>query len=715
MADNGLRTVYSDRKHVYTTTVRHQGTTIAFAMDDQRRIRYSVLDLERAGVPAGSHDAAYWSAEPSDLVFPADLVQVGYAAAGNTRMPEVRKGGRIEAVDQLPPDEVDPFLSTTARLTALAPFQVVSDGRHVVVFRQSIDGAHADGVCSLTSGAVSGDPARTDYLRQDGARVPLVDGTLLCDRFVLAGGRLAPLREVRFRRSRDRAIPGPGTDTLGTSDMDGKPFAEPTQHVSFVRRLSGGAFAVVLLPTVVAGVFRWQLFARNDATGRIDAFNVEQGPDGLFDTRGTQLYTSPDAKYAPSVLERQPGTCPFTKLELVPVPSDSGMAETALRLDGTSGCVSLGSPATLKVRAAYTLEAWVSPAGGGTILSKGAADQPSGFALAIDAAGKLALTQGGATVTSTDPLPTGAFRHVAAVFDGTIATLYVNGASAGSGASTLTPDDASPALIGAMSGTGGPTGFFKGDVDEVRVWNRARAADELQQDRGRRLIGTETGLVAYYRFDEGAGTDLYDETDAALNGTIQGGCTWVTSTAGVGDGPGLSRTSFGFKDRKVVSGLGATMYFQQESTPAGYEGTTTPVKRQARVLLACATSGPAPAAGDASRAYMATLDLAVGHDGRLARVTRQVALAAVGKPNPSADANAISALEQRIMDLEGRRVENEAIVTAEARGETESKIASYAKTLDLLKRDRAVFMGAYDTGYVLNVGGQDYWYTPEPP
>src|SRR5689334_1849938 len=89
VADQALTKVYSDRTHVYTTTVRHQGSTIAFAMDDQRRIRYSVLDLDRGGVPAGSPDAAYWSDEPSDLPFPIDLAQVGYAAAGNTRMPEV--------------------------------------------------------------------------------------------------------------------------------------------------------------------------------------------------------------------------------------------------------------------------------------------------------------------------------------------------------------------------------------------------------------------------------------------------------------------------------------------------------------------------------------------------------------------------------------------------------------------------------------------------
>jgi hypothetical protein len=35
------------RPFKYTTTVRHKGTVIAFAMDDQQRIYYSVLDLDR--------------------------------------------------------------------------------------------------------------------------------------------------------------------------------------------------------------------------------------------------------------------------------------------------------------------------------------------------------------------------------------------------------------------------------------------------------------------------------------------------------------------------------------------------------------------------------------------------------------------------------------------------------------------------------------------
>ena len=38
----------------------------------------------------------------------------------------------------LGPDDLDPVLSTTARLGAAAPFSVVSDGQFLYLFRQSV-------------------------------------------------------------------------------------------------------------------------------------------------------------------------------------------------------------------------------------------------------------------------------------------------------------------------------------------------------------------------------------------------------------------------------------------------------------------------------------------------------------------------------------------------------------------------------------------------
>ncbi len=45
LLDNFVQT-YADRNYKYPTLVRHKGTIIAFAMDDRRKIYYSVLNLD---------------------------------------------------------------------------------------------------------------------------------------------------------------------------------------------------------------------------------------------------------------------------------------------------------------------------------------------------------------------------------------------------------------------------------------------------------------------------------------------------------------------------------------------------------------------------------------------------------------------------------------------------------------------------------------------
>ena len=182
-AHQSLIRIYSDKQYVHTAMVRHKGTTVAFAMDSSRGIYYSVLNLDHRDEAKGDLDVNYWSENPALLPFALETTDVGYSIAGNTAMPVVKKGGRVE--DQsgmLLPEEIDPFLSSTARLTALAPFSVISDGAYIYLFRQSIDAAHADAVFLRESGESSGDPSRTDYLKdRDDQKVPLVDNTLLCD------------------------------------------------------------------------------------------------------------------------------------------------------------------------------------------------------------------------------------------------------------------------------------------------------------------------------------------------------------------------------------------------------------------------------------------------------------------------------------------------------------------------------------------------------
>ncbi|MFL0021367.1 LamG-like jellyroll fold domain-containing protein [Streptomyces sp. NBUL23] len=650
-ADQSLVKIYSDRTYTHTTMVRHQGTVIALAVDDKRRIVYTVLDLSSFDEKKGELDVAYWSENPAELPFPGEVVKVGYAVAGATAMPVVKKGGRTEAgADEvLTPEETDPFLSSTARLTAPGvPFQVISDGSHVVVLRQAIDRGHADAVFTLADGTGStGNSGRTDVVKTGTTSAAVVDGTLLCDRFLLVGNVLKPVSEVRFKRSRHKTRPASEKDSLGPADMDGKAFFEPTQELDLIRNLSGGRFTAVLTPTAVQGQLRWQFFAHNSATGRIDSFNVEQAADGLFNTQGSRYWTSPDPKYRASVYERAPGICPFTSLPLVPVTPDVPHPETALQFNGTSNYLNLGDAPKLKFQGrAYAVEAWVKPgAAGGPVLARwsGTAGQ-GGFQLRITGTGQAALDHSGGTLTSLQNIPADTWAHIAASFDGTTATLYIDGAFSGDKALPTTGDGSALLHIGAKPG--GP--YYSGTIDEVRIWNRARGRSEIADSSRYRLIGNEPGLAAYYRFDEGSGTTAYDQTDTAAHANLDSAPQWVTSEAPVGEHPGVRRDSFTLAGRDIVSGLTSTLYYQQEDTVSGYQDTPKPAKRNARVLLACATR---PAGNTAADAHIATVDLGVGIDGRLADIPDVVTLTELGRPVEQTS-DLVSAQQQVLTGLE---------------------------------------------------------------
>ncbi|MFJ5120492.1 LamG-like jellyroll fold domain-containing protein [Kitasatospora sp. NPDC088548] len=654
-----LAKVYSDRAYVHTTTVRHQGSTVAFAMDDQRRIVYTVLDLSQHDEARGEADAAYWSENPLPLRFPGEIARVGYAVAGAVRMPAVKRGGRVEAdrAERLDEDELDAFLSSTARLGAAAPFHVVSDGTHLYVLRQSVRADHQDMVFRLADGSSSSaEPARSDYLiGTGGARAAVVDATLLCDRFVLTGGELKPVLEVRYRRSRHKGRPDSAKDSLGTRDMEGRAFHEPTQELSFVRNLSGGRFTALLVPTAVHGRERWQLFAHNDATGRIDGFSVERGRDGLFNTQGSQAWTSPDERYRDAVHESAPGSCPFTGRPLVPVVSGSGHAETALRFDGADDVAELPGTALQLADSDFTVEFWARrTATGGRedfLVGHGAAagarlrslhigfrsDDTFAFAFYADDLNTAQRT------TDTD------WHHWACVFvratRGQI--VYRDGVELGRRTTEMPYAGLGPLTLGRALGS-----YGRAELDEVRVWNRPRGGEEIAADRNRRLIGNEPGLAVYYRFDEGRGDKLYDQTDNARHAALRGGPAWITSEAPIGENPGVRRDSFALTGRRVVSGLSAVLHHQQETAPAGYDGTARLVKRQARVLLACATGGPDPVSGQATdEAYLATLDLGVGRDGRLAEIPDQLTLPVLAAPESSGTVDAVGDLDAQVARL----------------------------------------------------------------
>jgi hypothetical protein len=65
---------------------------------------------------------------------------------------------------------------------------------------------------------------------------------------------------------------------------------------------------------------------------------------------------------------------------------------------------------------------------------------------------------------------------------------------------------------------------FKGNLADVRIWNRVRTQVEIAQDMARRLSGREAGLIAYWPLDNGTTKDL---SPAKLHGVLQGNAAWI--------------------------------------------------------------------------------------------------------------------------------------------------------------------------------------------
>lgn len=217
----------------------------------------------------------------------------------------------------------------------------------------------------------------------------------------------------------------------------------------------------------------------------------------------------------------------------------------ALHFDGTTGYVNCGTSSSLRPTNAITVEAWVrtntsSNTNGSGIITNlqdnGTAESGFGFLCYGDVMWWL-QTVGGETsasgVNSAYPrhqIPVNVWTHIAGTYDGQMLRLFINGIEV-----------ATMPKIGAINWNYLPLGltigkyyddneniFFKGDVDEVRIWNVARTAQEINSTKDVELSGRENGLVAYYNFNGGKYATLSDNSDLALSpGSMMAYSDWV--------------------------------------------------------------------------------------------------------------------------------------------------------------------------------------------
>ena len=166
--------------------------------------------------------------------------------------------------------------------------------------------------------------------------------------------------------------------------------------------------------------------------------------------------------------------------------SSEGVYGSALTFDGSSALVTINNSASLQMNAAMTLEAWISPSVLDStwrdVIYKGDDNYYlEGTSTSGNAPGAGGTFDGAdVTVTGTDALKVNTWSHLAATYDGSTLDLYVNGVQVGSLAQTGTIGaSSSPLQIGGDSIYGQ---YFQGMIDEVRVYNLALTATQIQAD-----------------------------------------------------------------------------------------------------------------------------------------------------------------------------------------------------------------------------------------
>ncbi len=215
--------------------------------------------------------------------------------------------------------------------------------------------------------------------------------------------------------------------------------------------------------------------------------------------------------------------------------SNNIFAESAV--NGPGNCLYFGGDATTEyvdcgfvvdpgTLSALTVEVWVnisslSGASYNRVISQdyiSSEDTGLGW-LNILTTGEVYSRLSGSLQSTSSAISVGEWTHVAMVWNGSTLRFYFNGVLDGSIYSFSSIVSSDNDLYLGWQGRYNNT-YFHGGMDEVRIWNTARSAQQIRDNMYRALSGSESGLLAYYKFDQSSGTTLTDASGNGHNGTL---------------------------------------------------------------------------------------------------------------------------------------------------------------------------------------------------
>jgi len=160
----------------------------------------------------------------------------------------------------------------------------------------------------------------------------------------------------------------------------------------------------------------------------------------------------------------------------------SGKYGNAISFNGTNAYVSVPNSSSVQLTTGMTLEAWVNPSQRKGVWRDVIYKGNDNYYLEADSTNGKPATGGtfGPPLFGSGALTTNAWTHLAGTYDGVTLRLYVNGTQVSSRGQTGPIAISTNALqIGGDSIYGQ---YFPGTIDEIRIYNRALSATEIQSD-----------------------------------------------------------------------------------------------------------------------------------------------------------------------------------------------------------------------------------------
>lgn len=208
-----------------------------------------------------------------------------------------------------------------------------------------------------------------------------------------------------------------------------------------------------------------------------------------------------------------------------------GKEQTALAFDGINDSVRFTNQASFNTLP-LVVSAWIKTTqkdiGYFNIVSKYKIGSYNGYMLYISGGsvhgfyGKDISNYTWISNNTTDSIADGKWHHVTFAVSTTGSKIYIDGALrstatwTGTGVACTTTE---ALTMGRFNGGG----YYKGQIDEVTLWNNVPSDNAVLGNRNKSLIGDEAGLIGYWPMDDGSATTttiLNKAKASAPNGTL---------------------------------------------------------------------------------------------------------------------------------------------------------------------------------------------------